>query len=101
MSGERTDHVGVDRIRIIRGERVRLVGKKDDVGRELEHVVQLDRRIAFARAEGEERLGEGRDERDDAMPHVSILRYFGSSASISPSPKKFKPITASMMAMPG
>ena len=29
------------------------------------------------------------------------FRYFGSSASISPSPRKFRPITAAMIAAPG
>jgi len=51
-------------------------------------------------AEVEERLRERGDERDDA--HYSTrLRYFGSSASIKPSPRKLSPMTASMIAMPG
>ena len=37
----------------------------------------------------------------DPVGYLIIFRYFGSSASISPSPRKFSPITASMIAAPG
>src|SRR5207248_2311619 len=36
-----------------------------------------------------------------AVRRYICLRYFGSSASIKPSPRKFSPITAAMIAAPG
>ena len=61
----------------------------------------------FVRDQDVLRRSDGRDleiceEEQGGQHHQRIsFRYFGSSASINPSPRKFNPITASMIAAPG